>query len=96
MLYQYKLNSKLIISIYLLNFIVIFVLGGVILSNLSDEIESNYQERYPYEFVVYGKGTNFLKESYPFFQGKQKKEKVLQYFHYHLMKIWLKKGNVIQ
>ena len=83
-LYQYKLNSKLIISIYLLNFIVIFVLGGVILSNLSDEIESNYQERYPYEFVVYGKGTNFLKE-------KQKKEKVLQYFHYHLMKIWLKK-----
>lgn len=79
-LYQYKLNSKLIISIYLLNFIVIFVLGGVILSNLSDEIESNYQERYPYEFVVYGKGTNFLKESYPFFQGKTEEEKSIAIF----------------
>lgn len=79
-LYQYKLNSKLIISIYLLNFIVIFVLGGVILSNLSDEIESNYQERYPYEFVVYGKGTNFLKESYPFFQGKTEEGKSIAIF----------------
>ena len=79
-LYQYKLNSKLIISIYLLNFIVIFVLGGVILSNLSYEIESNYQERYPYEFVVYGKGTNFLKESYPFFQGKTEEEKSIAIF----------------
>lgn len=79
-LYQYKLNSKLIISIYLLNFIVIFVLGGVILSNLSDEIESNYQERYPYEFVVYGKGTNFLKESYPFFRGKTEEEKSIAIF----------------
>lgn len=79
-LYQYKLNSKLIISIYLLNFIVIFVLGGVILSNLSDKIESNYQERYPYEFVVYGKGTNFLKESYPFFQGKTEEGKSIAIF----------------
>ena len=79
-LYQYKLNSKLIISIYLLNFIVIFVLGGVILSNLSYEIESNYQERYPYEFVVYGKGTNFLKESYPFFQGKTEEGKSIAIF----------------
>lgn len=79
-LYQYKLNSKLIISIYLLNFIVFFVLGGVILSNLSDEIESNYQERYPYEFVVYGKGTNFLKESYPFFQGKTEEGKSIAIF----------------
>lgn len=79
-LYQYKLNSKLIISIYLLNFIVVFVLGGVILSNLSDEIESNYQERYPYEFVVYGKGTNFLKESYPFFQGKTEEGKSIAIF----------------
>lgn len=79
-LYQYKLNSKLIISIYLLNFIVIFVLGGVILSNLSDEIDSNYQERYPYEFVVYGKGTNFLKESYPFFQGKTEEGKSIAIF----------------
>lgn len=79
-LYQYKLNSKLIISIYLLNFIVIFVLGGVILSNLSDEIASNYQERYPYEFVVYGKGTNFLKESYPFFQGKTEEGKSIAIF----------------
>lgn len=79
-LYQYKLNSKLIISIYYLNFIVIFVLGGVILSNLSDEIESNYQERYPYEFVVYGKGTNFLKESYPFFQGKTEEGKSIAIF----------------
>lgn len=79
-LYQYKLNSKLIISIYLLNFIVIFVLGGVILSNLSDEIESNYQERYPYEFVVYGKGTNFLKKSYPFFQGKTEEGKSIAIF----------------
>ena len=79
-LYQYKLNSKLIISIYLLNFIIIFVLGGVILSNLSDEIESNYQERYPYEFVVYGKGTNFLKESYPFFQGKTEEGKSIAIF----------------
>lgn len=79
-LYQYKLNSKLIISIYLLNFIVIFVLGGVILSNLSDEIGSNYQERYPYEFVVYGKGTNFLKESYPFFQGKTEEGKSIAIF----------------
>lgn len=79
-LYQYKLNSKLIISIYLLNFIVIFVLGGVILSNLSDEIESNYQERYQYEFVVYGKGTNFLKESYPFFQGKTEEGKSIAIF----------------
>ena len=79
-LYQYKLNSKLIISIYLLNFIVIFVLGGVILSNLSDEIESNYQERYPYEFVVYGKGTNFLKGSYPFFQGKTEEGKSIAIF----------------
>ena len=79
-LYQYKLNSKLIISIYLLNFIVISVLGGVILSNLSDEIESNYQERYPYEFVVYGKGTNFLKESYPFFQGKTEEGKSIAIF----------------
>lgn len=80
MLYQYKLNSKLIISIYLLNFIVVFVLGGVILSNLSYEIESNYQERYPYEFVVYGKGTNFLKESYPFFQGKTEEGKSIAIF----------------
>ena len=79
-LYQYKLNSKLIISIYLLNFIVVFVLGGVILSNLSYEIESNYQERYPYEFVVYGKGTNFLKESYPFFQGKTEEGKSIAIF----------------
>lgn len=79
-LYQYKLNSKLIISIYLLNFIVIFVLGGVILSNLSYEIESDYQERYPYEFVVYGKGTNFLKESYPFFQGKTEEGKSIAIF----------------
>ena len=79
-LYQYKLNSKLIISIYLLNFIVIFVLGGLVLSNLSDEIESNYQERYPYEFVVYGKGTNFLKESYPFFQGKTEEGKSIAIF----------------
>lgn len=79
-LYQYKLNSKLIISIYLLNFIVIFVLGGVILSNLSYEIESNYQEQYPYEFVVYGKGTNFLKESYPFFQGKTEEGKSIAIF----------------
>lgn len=79
-LYQYKLNSKLIISIYLLNFIVIFVFGGVILSNLSYEIESNYQERYPYEFVVYGKGTNFLKESYPFFQGKTEEGKSIAIF----------------
>ena len=79
-LYQYKLNSKVIISIYLLNFIVIFVLGGVILSNLSYEIESNYQERYPYEFVVYGKGTNFLKESYPFFQGKTEEGKSIAIF----------------
>lgn len=79
-LYQYKLNSKPIISIYLLNFIVIFVLGGVILSNLSYEIESNYQERYPYEFVVYGKGTNFLKESYPFFQGKTEEGKSIAIF----------------
>lgn len=79
-LYQYKLNSKLIISIYLLNFIVIFVLGGVILSNLSYKIESNYQERYPYEFVVYGKGTNFLKESYPFFQGKTEEGKSIAIF----------------
>lgn len=79
-LYQYKLNSKLIISIYLLNFIVIFVLGGIILSNLSYEIESNYQERYPYEFVVYGKGTNFLKESYPFFQGKTEEGKSIAIF----------------
>lgn len=79
-LYQYKLNSKLIISIYLLNFIVIFVLGGVISWNLSDEIESNYQERYPYEFVVYGKGTNFLKESYPFFQGKTEEGKSIAIF----------------
>lgn len=79
-LYQYKLNSKLIISIYLLNFIVIFVLGGIILSNLSYEIESDYQERYPYEFVVYGKGTNFLKESYPFFQGKTEEGKSIAIF----------------
>lgn len=79
-LYQYKLNSKLIISIYLLNFIVVFVLGGVILSNLSYEIESNYQERYPYEFVVYGKGTNFLKESYLFFQGKTEEGKSIAIF----------------
>ena len=94
-LYQYKLNSKLIISIYLLNFIVIFVLGGVILSNLSDEIESNYQERYPYEFVVYGKGTNFLKESYPFFQGKTEEGKSIAIFSLSSYEDMVKKNETL-
>ena len=75
-----KLSYYILCSCITVDFIVIFVLGGVILSNLSDEIESNYQERYPYEFGVYGKGTNFLKESYPFFQGKTEEGKSIAIF----------------
>lgn len=67
-LYQYKLNSKLIMVVYLLNFIVAFVVGGFILSGLSDKAQKNYQERYPYEYVIYGDNINFSQKQYPFFQ----------------------------
>lgn len=58
-MYQYKLNSKLIIVIYLLNFIVAFIVGGFALSDLSDKTQNNYQEKYPFEYVIYGKNNDF-------------------------------------
>lgn len=69
-MYQYKLNSKLIIVIYLLNFIVAFVVGGFVLSDLSDKTQNNYQEKYPFEYVIYGKNNDFSQEVYPFYLGK--------------------------
>lgn len=79
-MYQYKLNSKLIMVIYLLSFIVAFVVGGFILSDLSDKTQINYQEKYPYEYVIYGKSINFSQKSYPFFQGKTEEGKEVAIF----------------
>lgn len=79
-MYQYKLNSKLIMVIYLLNFMVAFVIGGFILSDLSDKAQKNYQEKYPYEYVIYGKNINFSQNLYPFFQGKTEEGKEVAIF----------------
>lgn len=79
-LYQYKLNSKLIMVVYLLNFIVAFVVGGFILSGLSDKAQKNYQERYPYEYVIYGDNINFSQKQYPFFQGTTEEGKEVAVF----------------
>ncbi len=86
-MYQYKLNSKLIIVIYLLNFIVAFIVGGFALSDLSDKTQNNYQEKYPFEYVIYGKIMIFRRKYILFIWGKQETEKKLRYFLYHHMKI---------
>lgn len=79
-MYQYKLNCKLIMAIYLLNFIAAFVVGGFILSDLSDKEQNSYQVKYPYEFVVYGDNINFSHDSYPFFQGETEEGKEVAIF----------------
>ncbi|MDD3402146.1 MAG: hypothetical protein PHQ72_02155 [Hespellia sp.] len=81
LMYQYKLNSKLIVVIYLLSFIVTFVIGGFILSDLSGNTNKNYYVKYPYEYVVYGeRALNDNQESYPFFQGKTEEGKIVAIF----------------
>ena len=79
-MYQYKFNSKLIIVIYLLNFIVAFVVGGFILSGLSDKSQKDYQEKYPFEYIVYGKNINFTQKFYPFFEGETEEGKEVAIF----------------
>ena len=77
---RYKFNSKLIIVIYLLNFIVAFVVGGFILSDLSDKSQKDYQEKYPFEYIVYGKNINFTQKFYPFFEGETEEGKEVAIF----------------
>jgi hypothetical protein len=48
--YQYKVNAKIVFVIYSLNFLLTFIIGGLIVSVGSN----NYHEKYPYEIVAYG------------------------------------------
>lgn len=48
--YQYKFNAKIVFVIYILNFLLTFVIGGLIVSVSSH----NNHEKYPYEAVAYG------------------------------------------
>lgn len=71
---QFKENIKLVLSIYLLHFIAVFIVGGIILSCLSEKAEPNYTAEYPYECVIWGK--NFVgADSLKFSQVKTQKEK---------------------
>lgn len=55
LLYQYEKNAKVIYTLYVLNFLITFIIGGIIISAKSD---SNYKERYPYATVYYGNTLN--------------------------------------
>lgn len=52
LLYQYKMNAKVIFTIYVLNFLLTFIIGGLILSVNSN---SNYKDRYPYDTIMLGR-----------------------------------------
>ncbi len=55
--YQYKVNAKVIFIIYVLNFLLTFIIGGLI---VSDSSEKNV--RYPYDVIVYGNEVNVKTE----------------------------------
>lgn len=74
-MFQYKLNSKLILGIYMLNFLITFVIGGFVLSDFYGKNQINYNEKYPFEYVIYGNNITQSKETYTFFQGKTEEGK---------------------
>ena len=75
-IFQYKLNSKLIFGIYMLNFLVTFVIGGFVLSDFYGKSQINYNEKYPFEYVIYGDNITQSKGTYTFFQGKTEEGKM--------------------
>lgn len=73
---QYGLNTKLIVSMYLLNFISVFIIGGFILSGITQRESDNFEARYPYGYIIWGDEINLQeKYTYHFLQAETEENK---------------------
>lgn len=60
-IYQYKINSNLIFILYLLNFLLVYLMGGLMVSFDSG---SDFDNKYPYETIAYSDRNIDSKNSY--------------------------------
>lgn len=62
--YRYKTNKRVIFITLTLNFIVLFIVNGLVVSSLSIGSKSEIEKSYPYDFTIFNpsQNTNLLEE----------------------------------
>ncbi len=55
-IFQCKSNSKVLYSIYLISFISMFLVSGLMESTNTQNMKEEFEQNYPYEVVIYGDG----------------------------------------